>query len=118
MNPDELIKEYWEATKSYFTELYEDHFELEKMDKRVDDTYQALRNAFTELQALTTWLPYPENTPTVGETYNVLRHCPDGWDYHLATYRPDLTLGWFSEINACPLRYVTHFAPLLPLPEK
>lgn len=60
------------------------------------------------------WIPYPENRPTSGETYYVLQRYPDSWDYQIATYKP---IGWFSESLACTLRHVTHFYPLLPLPE-
>ena len=64
------------------------------------------------------WLRWPDNEPVPGEMYWVLRRCPDGWDYQIATYdkfRGDK--GWFSEILAKPLRYVTHYKELTDPPE-
>lgn len=117
MNVNELIDELLTASSDLIYTLGSGlpiRYHVAEVQTARDNLVQNI----SMLQAQTTWLPYPENTPVRDETYNVLQHYPDGWDYQIAVYRPDLVSGWFSNILACSLRYVTHFAPLLPLPEE
>lgn len=75
------------------------------------------RNQLREELSKYRWVPVAI-APVVDETYYVLQKYPDGWDYQIATYKNDKGRNfWFSEINACELKYVTHYRNLLPPPQ-
>ena len=61
------------------------------------------------------WIPVGERLPEVGVRVDILRTCPDGYDYQNGCLTADGY--WWSEILACKLKHVTHWMPLPPAPE-
>ena len=71
----------------------------------------ALTARIAELEEAQRWIPVEERLPETNIRVDILRTCPDGYDYQNGCYIANNNY-WWSEILACKLLYVTHWRPL------
>jgi hypothetical protein len=69
-----------------------------------------------ELEAGNRWIPVEERLPETRIRVDILRTCPDGFDYQNGCYMAKWDY-WWSDILACKLKFVTHWRPLPAAPE-
>lgn len=101
--------------------LKQDRLDLINAKVIADHWYNECQSAREELASnQNRWRSAISEKPVTGELCYVLRECPDGWDYQIATYNKFMNneVLWFSEILATPLKYVAFWRSVDPTPVK
>lgn len=98
-------------------ERHDDWWNTRPIEDALRSELAQARARIAQLEAERRWISVEERLPEAGDTCYVMRHCPDGWDYQIASYKKYFFAPWFSEILATELKHVTHWQPL-PEPPK